>query len=698
MQIFGLFFDLLIKYNLVSEVFQLLDYKDNYLLNLLISSDYTLNITDISKLLGVSKRSAYYSISKINDFLMSQGLQKLENKRQVGILIDPSVKEKLRETVTNTLGEVYICTSSERNVLEILLLLCKKDFKSISYFEDLFKISRNTVINDIKEMRKMLSVYNLALEYDSNKGYIIEGLQIRKRSVILNLISTYEYLIKIKSFDLYTDEVVNKIFDILIILEKELNIKYVNSTLTFLSVLLAITKINELEPIELAEEDKQSICKTAEFEAANKVVGTYLNKEEHYYLTLHLLGLRIQTSPEYELDENEYIKDIVKFLIDEFSKITLIYFDDDEDLFNSLYTHMKQAMFRFKYGIVYQNELKEQIIKGFPQVTNVTRDICNKLEKIIGYPIGDDDITFIAMHFGGYLKREKREIIKVKVLLVCLNGIATSKLLRKELDYLIGNLEIIDAVRLDEVSDFKDEVDYIISTVEIVDKSIKHKTLQVHPILTDLDKTNILSFMGLINPNNVEFDLSNRIVNDIIDYLPHDKIDEVRKIILNRVSSTKRMVIQDEGKRKLMLNELIKENKIIFRNSVDTWQDAIYLSAAPLLAENIIEERYLEKIISNVHELGPYIVIAPNIAISHARPEDGANGLGMTLLILDEPIFFSNKKDRSVRVIVTLAAPDNEKHLLALRQLSGLLMDDLDTLLNVKDPKIILDLIEKHSK
>ncbi len=676
----------------------MLDYKDNYLLNLLISSDYTLNITDISKLLGVSKRSAYYSISKINNFLTSQGLQKLENKRQVGILINSAVKDKLRETVSNTLGEVYICTNSERNVLEILLLLCKKDFKSISYFEDLFGISRNTVINDIKEMRKILSVYNLALEYDSNKGYIIEGLQIRKRSVILNLISTYEYLIKIKSFDLYTDEVVNKIFDILVILEKELSIKYVNSTLTFLSVLLAIVKINELEPIELAEEDKKLIGETAEFEACNKVVGTYLSKEDHYYLTLHLLGLRIQISPEYELDENEYIKEIVRFLISEFSKITLIYFDDDEDLFNSLYTHMKQAMFRFKYGIVYQNELKEQIIKGFPQVTNVTRDICNKLEKIIGYPIGDDDITFIAMHFGGYLKREKREIIKVKVLLVCLNGIATSKLLRKELDYLIGNLEIIDAVRLDEVSDFKDEVDYIISTVEIIDKSIKHKTLQVHPILTDLDKTNILSFMGLANPNNVEFDLSNRIVNDIIDYLPHDKIDEVRKIILNRVSSTKRMVIQDEGKRKHMLNELIKENKIIFRNSVDTWQDAVYLSAEPLLTEKVIEKRYLEKIISNVNELGPYIVIAPNIAISHARPEDGANELGMTLLILDEPVFFSDKKDRPVRIVVTLAAPDNEKHLLALQQLSGLLMNDLDILLNVKDSKVILNLVKKHSK
>lgn len=675
----------------------MLDYKDNYLLNLLISSDYTLNISDIQKLLGVSQRSAYYSISKINDYLELQELPKLVNKRQEGILIDPLIKEKLADTVSSTLSELYTCTNTERIVLEVLILLSKKDFMNISYFEELFAVSRNTIVNDLKEMRKMIGTYNLSLEYDTNNGYQIEGLPIRKRSVILNLISSYEYLVKINSYGMYSDDIVNETYRILLDLEQKLNIKYVNTTLNYLSVLISIIKENDLEPIVLLDDDVNIVKNTNEFKVVQEVVGDFLHSEEHYYIALHLLGLRIQFAEEYELQDDDYVTEIVNFLISEFSRITLIYFDDDSALFNHLYTHMKQAMFRLKYGIIYQNELKDQILQTYPQVSQVTKTICHKLESIIGYPIGDDDITFIAMHFGGYLKREKRDIIQVKVLLVCLNGIATSKLLRKELEYLVGNIDIIDAVRLDEIDQYQNEVDYIISTVPIKDKAIKRKTLIVNPILTDLDKSNIISFMGLINPTKNETDLSNKIVTDILDYLPKDKIEEVRKLILNRLSIKKKKVVQTEGKKKYMLKDLITKDKIQFIKSIDTWEAAIHLSAQPLLSENIIEPKYIEKVISNVKELGPYIVIAPNIAISHARPEDGANGLGMTLLILEEAIYFSDNLERPVRIIVTLAAPDNEQHLLALQQLSRLLMEDLDTLLSVKSSDVILELVQKYS-
>jgi transcriptional antiterminator len=656
-------------------------------------------MSDIQKLLGVSQRSAYYSISKINDFLEMQGLPKLVNKRQEGIHIDALIKDKLADTVNKGLGDLYVCTSQERIVLEILVLISKKDFININYLEELFDVSRNTIVNDIKEIRKMLKVYNLALEYDNFMGYQIEGLQIRKRSVILNLISNYEYLVKIKSFGLYTDEVVAENLELIKILEKELNIKYVNTTLNYLAIVISIIKLNEFDPIILGEEDRKSVEESQEFKAVEKIVGDYLDESEYYYLALHLLGLRIQFAEEYELDENDYIKEIVEFLINEFSKTTLIYFDDDNDLFNHLYTHMKQAMFRLKYGIIYQNELKEQILESYPQVSQVTRTICQKLEKKIGYPIGDDDISFIAMHFGGYLKREERDIIQVKVLLVCLNGVATSKLLRKELEYLLGNLEIIDAVSLDDVGKYKDDVDYIISTIPIKDRSIKNKTLQVNAILTEKDKANLISFMGLVNPSKSEFDLSEKIIKDIVDFIPPEKLEEVRKLILNRLSNnSKKVIVETEGKKKYMLKDLIKKDKIVFAHSVPKWEDAIWLSAKPLLENKTIENRYCDKVISNVNELGPYICIAPEIAISHARPEDGANGLGMTVLVLEKPTYFDKKQERPVRLVITLAAPDNEQHLLALQQLSRLLMEDLENLLKATSEDQVLKLVQKYSE
>ena len=39
--------------------------------------------------------------------------------------------------------------------------------------------------------------------------------------------------------------------------------------------------------------------------------------------------------------------------------------------------------------------------------------------------------------------------------------------------------------------------------------------------------------------------------------------------------------------------------------------------------------------INNVKEIGSYIVIAPKVAIPHARPEDGTNKLGISFLKLE---------------------------------------------------------------
>ncbi|MCD6482106.1 MAG: PTS sugar transporter subunit IIA [Candidatus Izimaplasma sp.] len=147
-----------------------------------------------------------------------------------------------------------------------------------------------------------------------------------------------------------------------------------------------------------------------------------------------------------------------------------------------------------------------------------------------------------------------------------------------------------------------------------------------------------------------------------------------------------------------MLKELIDENKIAFIDKVNNWEESIILSAKPLLEDNYIEKKYIHKVIENVKKLGPYIVIAPKIAISHARPEEGVNRLGMSILIIKEAVNFSEDKDRKVNIVITLAAPDNEKHLLALQQLSELLMASLDELLAAKDKKTILDLIKKYSK
>lgn len=53
-----------------------------------------------------------------------------------------------------------------------------------------------------------------------------------------------------------------------------------------------------------------------------------------------------------------------------------------------------------------------------------------------------------------------------------------------------------------------------------------------------------------------------------------------------------------------------------------------------LLDNQSIKKEYIADMIASVHEFGPYIVIAPGIALFHARPEGNVNEICLSYLRL----------------------------------------------------------------
>ena len=98
-------------------------------------------------------------------------------------------------------------------------------------------------------------------------------------------------------------------------------------------------------------------------------------------------------------------------------------------------------------------------------------------------------------------------------------------------------------------------------------------------------------------------------------------------------------------------------------------------AAAPLLTTGCIDASYIEAIKSNHRELGAYMVVAPGIMLAHARPEDGAHGLGLGFMTLETPLVFGNATNDPVQLIIALATPDANGHLQMLEVLMEFLMD-----------------------
>jgi mannitol/fructose-specific phosphotransferase system IIA component (Ntr-type) len=72
-------------------------------------------------------------------------------------------------------------------------------------------------------------------------------------------------------------------------------------------------------------------------------------------------------------------------------------------------------------------------------------------------------------------------------------------------------------------------------------------------------------------------------------------------------------------------------------------------------------------------EFGPYIVVAPGIALPHARPEDGVKKACIAVVRLKTPIEFGNKENDPVYLLVALAAIDDKQHVQGLAELAGVL-------------------------
>jgi PTS system ascorbate-specific IIA component len=138
-----------------------------------------------------------------------------------------------------------------------------------------------------------------------------------------------------------------------------------------------------------------------------------------------------------------------------------------------------------------------------------------------------------------------------------------------------------------------------------------------------------------------------------------------------------------------MLSEYLKKDYITVQAQAAEWRRAVEISGEKLISHGIIEERYIQGMISAVEKLGPYIAIAPGIAIAHARPEDGVISHGIAVTTLIKPVDFGHAENDPIQVIVTLAATDHDSHIDSMGELMDVLEAHLDDIAAAETPDAV---------
>ena len=130
------------------------------------------------------------------------------------------------------------------------------------------------------------------------------------------------------------------------------------------------------------------------------------------------------------------------------------------------------------------------------------------------------------------------------------------------------------------------------------------------------------------------------------------------------------------------LRELLTRERIATNVQVDHWEDAVRAVGRLMVDTGAVEERYIDGMINTAKELGPYIVIAPGLALPHSRPEHGVLEPCMALITLEPPTEFGNPDNDPVDLVIAFGAVDNEQHVEALRDMATILSEpsNLDAL------------------
>ena len=148
----------------------------------------------------------------------------------------------------------------------------------------------------------------------------------------------------------------------------------------------------------------------------------------------------------------------------------------------------------------------------------------------------------------------------------------------------------------------------------------------------------------------------------------------------------------------LSLLESLKENDSIALNvQVKDWQEAIIICTKKLVENGAIEKSYVDAIINSTIKNGPYYIINENVAMPHARPEDGVNKDAFALITLQKPVVFPKDK-RKIQVLISLAATSSDIHVsTALPQIVAVFESKETTqkILSAKSSKEVLEIISQ---
>lgn len=640
------------------------------ILKTILYTEGFVKVRTLTSQLGISRRSAYYDLEKIDDWLRDHGLKDLVRDRNRGVSIDKEQKDLIRQLLSDDKGSAMrVFTPMERERVIICLIILAPHPLYTEDFMELCMVSRNTAVSDLKNVAAFLKKNGMKLRYLPRQGHRIQGDIVRIRALMCLYYPQFSEFFRETVF--YPGQL--KIIDDYHLrfkkIEHELQAEYVSGILPALAVLTAsivqqASENGNTAVLRLSTADKETILSTKEYRL---VCALYpeLPEAEQVYLTLHLLGSRLQVKPLVLEESRGQADEIAQKLADSFEEITGIPCGDNQELLSALSAHLSTSLYRYRYGIQLGNPMLDRIRTQYKELFELTKAAFLRISDETGLHVSDAEIAYLALHFGGLAGSAHPADETFRILIVCPNGVGASNMIKAEVRRLVPQTAQIDNTSLNGYRQNND-YDLILSTVPIPGEK---RVIEVSPILTDLDKIAILRKCVRTGPSaKIQLD-------DILaiaeKYIPSDARQAFAQELGEYFDHVGESQVPGAFYGSGILHYL-QPSHIRFVGEQVSWEEAVEEAFRPLLLNDSITQNYVDAVLA-AQRAGVYMFLSDGLVLLHSQPENGVKKVDVSMVVCQKPVLFGN--GRLGWIIIGLAAEDQTRHIQVLNDILAVFSD-----------------------
>ncbi|MBN2897217.1 MAG: BglG family transcription antiterminator [Clostridia bacterium] len=661
----------------------------------------------------VSERTLRNDLNAIDDYLNKERIPSLNRSKVNGIRFvgDLLQKDRVLWEASNEDRQSYIMNQEER-LDHILFFLLQQEIPiSIQDIADDIGFSKNTIVEDIKKLDELLHDDRCRLVRKRKIGMHLEATEFHKRQLFVELVQKKSYLDKwqVENWEAVFDEkaledkrhLIEGLQDRLKRVYTDTSIHTIAMVMQLSAVRYAMGHMVTLQPYQYETIKLSNEYKVLSQHLIDQPLAFLENDMEKAYISMYLLTNKIfkQESVNFFDDRVANLKAIIDRMIiimEQDQQVELLT-SEREKLARGLLLHLEPAVYRMRYGIGISNKLLGEIQLKFSQYYDAASKACMYLSQSLHVIVPDEEIGFIALHFGGvmegYFSRQEINRDRSKAVLVCNAGMATVRILEARLKDEFEDLDIVGYYSYAGYQRQEELLgDVVVTTIAIEDERLP--VVVVNPLLDDRDIEKLNQYFRKKRHIQEKKDIDLKAIMNVVEKYctvisPAHLKKELKSIIDPQVE-----------RNDLTMYDLLSRDRVQLGVEVDSWEEALDIAARPLMEHGYITEAYPEAMKANNKAFKAYSVIRPYIAIPHAKPEDGVIDVGLSLVVLKKPIPFGNPKNDPVKFIFMLSNKDEISHLRALNIFMQMIrkQEHVDTLLSLKSYKALETWVRKFEE